>query len=174
MTSTAKPIVNIADLNLVETRKGTRFGAKAGRIGGLIGMEELGAQYLVVPPGRSAFPRHNHHGNEELFVILDGNGDYQRGDEIWPIRAGDVIAAPAGGLETAHRITNTGTGDIRYLAISTRHPIDIGEYPDSGKTSAVGGVPPGQGMRSAKIGFTWNKGDGPAGYWDGEDIGEEE
>jgi uncharacterized cupin superfamily protein len=172
MPHVEKPIINIAELTLTETSRGTRFGAQAGRIGGIIGMDHLGAQYLVVPPGRSAFPRHNHHNNEEMFVILEGVGEYRRGDDVWSIKAGDIIAAPAGGIETAHRITNTGDAPIRYLAISTRNPIDVLEYPDSGKTIAAAGIPPGQGTRSAAIGFSWRKGDKPVDYWDGEDVGE--
>jgi hypothetical protein len=35
-------------------------------------------------------------------------------------RSGDVIACPAGGRETAHQIINTGTDELRYLAVSTK------------------------------------------------------
>ena len=166
------PVVNVGDLELRDSARGSRYAARAGRIGAVIGMQQLGAQYFEVPPGKAAFPRHAHHNNEEMFVILEGAGEYRRGDERWPVRAGDVIAAPAGGAESAHQLRNTGTDDIRYLAISTRHPIDINEYPDSGKLTAVSGIRPGQGMLSATTAFTWRRGDTPLDYWDGEDIGD--
>ncbi|MDO5704411.1 MAG: cupin domain-containing protein [Paracoccus sp. (in: a-proteobacteria)] len=94
-----RPIVNIDEFTLTDTAPPDhpRFGGRAGRIGGLIGVAQLGAQYLVVPPGKAAFPRHNHHINEEMFVILSGRGEWRAGDDRWPVRAGDVIAARRAG-----------------------------------------------------------------------------
>src|SRR5580658_9320561 len=50
-----------------------------------------------------------------------------------PIRTGEVIACPAGGRETAHQIINTGTEELRYLAVITEHSLEMAQYPDSGK-----------------------------------------
>ncbi|HET8763854.1 MAG TPA: hypothetical protein VFM52_01410 [Rhodanobacter sp.] len=46
------------------------------------------------------------------------------------------IACPAGRPETAHQIVNTGTTEMRYLAISAIAPAEICECPDSGKFGA--------------------------------------
>ena len=167
-----KPVVNIADLSMRAVGKGSRFGGSAGRIGGLIGMEQLGAQYLVVPPGKAAYPRHSHRNNEEMFVILEGAGEYQLGDAIWPVQAGDVIAAPAGGTETAHQLRNTSSADLRYLAISSRQDPDIMDYPDSGKFAVSAGVPRGGSLQAASFFYIGRK-DTAVDYWDGEDIGED-
>ncbi|MHB1102899.1 MAG: cupin domain-containing protein [Devosia sp.] len=168
-----KPIINIADLELRDTSKGSRYAARAGRIGGVIGMQQLGAQFITVPAGKAAYPLHSHRNNEEMFVILEGSGSYRRGDESWPVGAGDVIAAVAGDASTAHQLTNTGTGDLRYFAISTRNDPDICEYPDSGKFMVASGIPAGGGMVDAQ--FVLRGREKPLlDYWDGEDIGEEE
>jgi uncharacterized cupin superfamily protein len=170
----SKPIVNLADVPLRTATKGTKFSAQLGRIGSLIGAQQLGAQLHIVPPGKAAFPRHAHHRNEEMMIILSGEGEYQRGDETWPIRAGDVIAAPASTGEQAHQTRNTGSAPLHYLAISTRHDPEITEYPDSGKFSVASQIPPDKGMAGARVRFTWH-GDAPSiDYWDGEDIGETE
>ena len=168
----SKPVVNIADLDMRQTSKGSRFAASAGRIGGMIGMRDLGAQYIVVPPGKAAFPFHAHRNNEEMFIILEGVGEYRFGTQTHPVRAGDVISAVAGDASTAHQLTNTGSTDLRYFAISTRHDPDILEYPDSGKWMVAAGIPAGGGMMGAE--FVMQGREKPRlDYWDGEDIGED-
>jgi len=66
-------------------------------------------------------------------VVLAGSGEIRIGDETFPIRAGDIIACPAGGHETAHQIINTESQELRYLAISTQQSPEIAEYPDTGR-----------------------------------------
>ncbi|UXU74635.1 MULTISPECIES: cupin domain-containing protein [unclassified Paracoccus (in: a-proteobacteria)] len=136
-------------------------------------MSDLGAQYFEVPAGKSAFPRHNHHCNEEFFVILAGSGKYRMGDREWSVGAGDVIAAPAGDASTAHRLTNTGSDDLRYLVISTRHDPDVVEYPDSSKLLVAAGIPPGQGLLSARFRHIGWLGQDPD-YWANEPGAEAE
>jgi uncharacterized cupin superfamily protein len=166
-----KPIVNIADLDMKATSKGTRYAYSAGRLGGVLGMKDLGAQYIVVPCGKTGFPFHSHRNNEEMFIILEGEGTYRCGDERWAVRAGDVISAVAGDASTAHQLINTGTADMRYFAISTRHDPDICEYPDSGKFMVASGIPDGGGMMGAD--FVMRGREKPLlDYWDGEDIGD--
>lgn len=169
----SKPVINIADLEMKETRHGARFACQTGRIGGKVGMRDLGAQFIVVPPGKSGFPFHAHRNNEEMFIILEGQADYRLGDQTFAVGAGDVLAAPAGDATTAHQLTNTGDTDLRYFAISTRNDPDICEYPDSGKFMVASGIPAGGGMMGAQ--FVLRGRDKPLlDYWDGEDTGETE
>ena len=108
-----------------------------GAIGARIGASKLGYNITVVPAGKRAFPLHNHHGNEEMFFILSGSGELRMGEERCTLRAGDFIACPAGGKELAHQILNTGTEELRYLAVSTMIYPEVVEYPDSGKLGAM-------------------------------------
>ncbi len=130
---TEKPIVNIADLELESYEKGSLYAGSDRRIGPLIGLKDLGVTYNEVPPGKSSCPFHNYHVEDELFIVLEGQGTYRFGPNSYPIRAGDVLGAPAGGQETAHQIINTGPGPLRYYGISTMSLADVCEYPDSGK-----------------------------------------
>ena len=162
-----KPVVNIAEVPLRDGGNGEQFVAKLGRVGALIGASKLGCQLHIVPPGKKAFPRHNHHANEEMFFVVSGAGAYRHGDQTYPIRAGDVISAVSGDVSTAHQILNTGEGDLTYLAFSTRLDPDITEYPDSGKFAVASMIPPGGGMMSAKFGYTSRR-EHPVDYFDGE------
>jgi uncharacterized cupin superfamily protein len=68
-----------------------------------------------------------------MFFVLQGTGEIRIGNQTFPLRTGDIVACPAGGVDTAHQIINTGTEELRYLAVSTRSSPEICDYPDSGK-----------------------------------------
>ncbi len=164
-----KHAVNIAEVPLRDAGHGKGFAAKLGRIGPLIGAKKLGCQLHIVPAGKKAFPRHAHHANEEMFYIVAGAGTCRIGADVFPVRAGDVIACPAGDGETAHQIINTSDDELRYLAFSTRLDPDVVECPDSGKFMVASMVPDEGGLRAARVSYVWRPGSGPVDYWDGEE-----
>lgn len=135
-------IVNIADVPQKKVGDGGRFEAMTGRAGPIIGVTGLGCSVVSVPPGKRAWPMHRHHVRDELFFILEGAGSVRLDAATLPVRAGDLIAAPAG--KEAHQIVNSGTSELRYLAISAENPADVIEYPDSGKIAVGAGFVPGQ------------------------------
>jgi len=163
------PVLNIDDAQglPIEPEGGSdRFGSVMKRIGPQIGAKQLGCSFMEVAPGKRAFPFHNHHANEEMFIVLNGTGEIRIGEAIHPIRAGDVIACPTGGPETAHQIINSGAETLRYYAISTMHDPEVAEYPDSGKFAAIaiGVEKDWQNAHMRYIGRTNSE----VGYWDGE------
>jgi len=137
----AKAVVNLADLPLhdlaPERRENGRYAAQFGEVGRALGFYRLGCMLHVVPPGKSAFAAHRHHGCDELFFILSGVGEYQFGDERVPVSAGDCLGAPAGGK--MHQIINTGSEDLRYLGLSNIGDADVVER-ENGQTSVVIGT----------------------------------
>jgi len=69
-----------------------------------------------VPPGVTT-RWHRLAGTTERYVILEGTGRAHVGDrEPRDVAAGDVVLIPAG---CRQRITNTGAGDLVFLAICT-------------------------------------------------------
>jgi uncharacterized cupin superfamily protein len=159
----AKPVLNIADVPLVERGHGEKFAVKWGRMGPQIGSTGLGCALHVVPPGKRAFPMHRHHVTEELFFVISGEGQYRWGDATFPVRAGDVIGAPAG--TEAHQLVNTGSDELRFLGISTIGAVDICDYPESGKVAMAAGI------KNADFTTATFKGMGriqPTDYYDGE------
>lgn len=136
------PVRNIDDAELMDFMSpGGRFKTKVCRMGPAIGAEKLGATLTVLEPGKKAFPFHAHHVNEEMIYVIEGEGEYRYGPATFKVRAGDLIAAPAGGPERAHQMTNTGAIRLRYVCFSTMHPVDVVEYPDSGKFLAYSANP---------------------------------
>jgi uncharacterized cupin superfamily protein len=157
------PIVNIADVPLQDVGRGEKFAAKVARVAPMIGSTGLGCMLTVVPPGKRAFPFHRHHVIHEMFFILSGAGEYRLGDKTHSLRAGDVIAAPAGA--EPHQIINTGSEDLRYLGLSTLGEVDVVDYPDSGKMAVAAGI------KNADFTTATYRGIGritAADYWDGE------
>lgn len=140
-------------------------GAAVAPIAPLVGAHRLGYNLTVVPPGKAAYPFHSHYGNEEMFFILEGCGELRYGDEHHPLRAGDIVACPPGGPETAHQIRNTSPDAVlRYLAVSTAQSPDMFHYPDSGKTGASHYPESGDdGVVRLR-----NRIDHNLDYWDGE------
>lgn len=132
-------VVNIEQLKLEHFAKGDKFECRAARIGPLLGARDLGYSYDVVPPGKRSCPFHSHRGEEEMFFIVKGTGTLRYGSETRKIHAGDVICCPTGGSETAHQIVNDSDGELAYLSVSTMHPAEVCEYPDSRKIGAFGG-----------------------------------
>lgn len=128
-----KPIMNLADAVFDDIEDNGFYTSRRASIGKHIGAKQLGYNLTELPPGKAQCPFHNHHGDEEMFLILEGNGELRFGAERYPIRAHDVIACPAGGPDVAHQIINTGQVPMRYLALSKQSTIETCEYPDSGK-----------------------------------------
>jgi uncharacterized cupin superfamily protein len=134
-------IRNLADFELEPLGNGDRFAARIGRISPQLGAQKLGYNLTVVPPGKRAFPFHSHRANEEMFFILEGTGELHYGGERRAVRAGDVVACPPGGPETAHQLINTSeTAELRYLAVSTKLSPEMAEYPDSGNLGVLDGT----------------------------------
>lgn len=157
-----KPLMNIDDAETMEFGNGARFEARLGPIAPHIGARRLGYNVTRLQPGKTAFPYHFHHGNEEMFVILEGSGRLRQNGQEYPLRRGDVIACPPG-PESAHQITNDSDAELVYLAISTVDSPEVVEYPDSNKYGAsVGRMPNIQFRVLGRRGETLD-------YWDGEE-----
>ncbi len=131
------PIVNLDAVAMKPYGKGDRLQSMLGRVGRELGAEALGCTLVALAPGKAAWPYHNHYAEEEIFVILDGEGSLRYDGETYPVRAGDVIFTPTG-PGTAHQIVNSSDAELRYMAISTNEPAEVCEYPDSGKIGAYG------------------------------------
>ena len=52
----------------------------AAKISDHIGAKKLGYNQTVLPPGKAQCPFHCHHGEEEMFLIIEGEGELGFGD----------------------------------------------------------------------------------------------
>jgi len=134
-----KPFMNLDEVAFDDVEENGMYTSSRGQISDRIGARKLGYNLSVLPPGKAQCPFHCHHGEEEMFLILEGTGELRFGDQRYPIRQHDVIACPPGGPDVAHQIINTGATTMRYLALSTLVEIEACEYPDSQKVLVVAG-----------------------------------
>lgn len=157
-----KPLINLDEVAFDDVEENGVYTSRRGLFSAAIGARRLGYNLTVLPPGKVQCPFHSHHAEEEMFLILEGEGELRFGAARYPLRRHDVIACPTGGAEVAHQIINTGATDLRYLALSTMAEVEVCEYPDSGKLLVVTGRPGEPGLRHVlRAGDTVD-------YYDGE------
>ena len=117
---------------------------------------KLGIGVDILAPGKRGCPYHLHHVQEELFIVLEGEGTLRVAGEMLPVTAGDVVFIPAG-QEYPHQFINTSGAPLKYLSVSTREKPEICEYPDSDKYLAYA-----DGINAIQRRAT------ALDYWDGE------
>jgi len=137
-----KPFVNLDDVEFSDIEDNGYYTSRRAQFSAGIGARKLGYNLTVLPPGKAQCPFHSHRGEEEMFLILEGEGELRFGDQRHRIRKHDVIACPTGGPEVAHQIINIGSTELRYLALSNLVDIEACEYPDSNKV-VIGAREPG-------------------------------
>lgn len=115
------------------------YDAQGARLARGTAARKLGASIDVLAPGTRGCPYHLHHAQEEMFIVVEGQGTLRVAGEMLPIKSGDVIFIPAG-PEYPHQILNTSQAPLKYLSISTMEVPEICEYPDSGKFLAEGSL----------------------------------
>jgi len=112
-----------------------------------------GLAHIAIAPGAEGSPPHCHSAEEEVFYVLDGDGELLLGDQAFPVRAGSVVARPpATGVAHTFR---AGDGGLTLLAFGQRKPEDAVYYPRSRKVA----------LRGLGIRFRVE----PLDYWDGEE-----
>lgn len=164
-----KQIININDIEYMAWGHGDRFEAQLGDLSSRIGAKKLGYNITVLAPGKRAFPFHNHRVNEEMFFVLEGEGEIRIGPETFPVTKGDVIACPAGGQETAHQLINTSeTEEMKYLAVGTSQSPEIAEYPDSGKVGVLAEFSAEGDGKPTVMRYIIRDQAGITDYWEGE------
>jgi len=111
---------NLRDLPLADVvahgGEGLIRFARIAEAGGLAGGCNF-IDYAELPPGAS-IGRHRHRDDEEeLYLILDGEGRMVRDGEAFDVRAGDLIRNRPGG---EHGLCNTGDRPLRIFVFELR------------------------------------------------------
>ncbi len=159
-------IIRSEEIEWTETVHGERFAARRKRLGFAAGGEMLGCSLYEVPPGKTAFPYHLHHANEEAIYILSGRGRLRLDEAEHTVGEGDYIALRVG-RAGAHQLINDADAPLRYLCMSTMIEPEVAEYPDSGKIGVLAGAAPGGDEKRREFFKLFHR-DADTDYWDGE------
>ena len=150
-------IVHVPDLDAVE-RDGATVGRRVRYAGREAGSDRTGLRHAEVFPGKLNAPPHCHSAEEEIFVVLDGDGQLllweADGVDEHDVRAGSVVVRTAG-TGVAHAFRGGSLG-MTLLMYGTRDPREVCYYPRSGKVFFIG------------LGLVTRVGE-QLDYWDGED-----
>jgi len=131
-----RTIINVEDVEPVDWGRGAIRSVRRD-LGRAVGSVITGVKHVEVAPGKGATPLHCHSQEEEIFVVLDGDGVLiLDGEGETPVRAGHVVARPAG-TGVAHQF-RAGDSGLTLLAYGTREPGDMCYYPRSNKISFRG------------------------------------
>jgi uncharacterized cupin superfamily protein len=157
-------IVNVADVRGDERDFG-EFGATIRNLGVALGSRSTGMRHATIAPGRINAPPHTHNAEEEMFVVLDGDGalvlydlDGNVTEEV-AVRAGTVVSRPAA-TGVAHTF-RAGDGGMTVLSYGERRGEDVAWYPRSSKLAFRGF--PGSGVLGGIVVKVER-----ADFWDGE------
>jgi uncharacterized cupin superfamily protein len=137
----AEPAERPANIVNVDDVEG-EFDGRLKRLAAAAGSRQTGLNLTVLPAGEEGAPAHCHSAEEEVFVVLEGEGTLTlmpsparaatgANEEGHELRRGHVVARPPG-TGMAHLFT-AGDAGITYLSYGTREPNDILYYPRSNK-----------------------------------------
>jgi uncharacterized cupin superfamily protein len=127
--------------------------------GARLGARLLGGSLYELPPGERTWPYHYEDGCEEWVLAVSGRPTLRGPDGERELSPGDIAVFPEG-PEGAHAISNDTDEPCRVLILSSKAPIAVVHYPESGKvgiwTRAGGGYQ------------TMLRADATVDYWEGE------
>ena len=126
-------------VNVTEVEPNMRGGRRRRDLGRAAGSRWTGIKHVECDPRTLSVVPHVHSMEEELFVVLDGDGRLEltptgqtHGEpEEHPVRPGSVVARPPGS-GYAHSF-RAGPNGLTLLAWGTREPGDMTYYPRSKK-----------------------------------------
>jgi uncharacterized cupin superfamily protein len=102
-------------------------------LGDAVGLETIGINHTVLPPGKESSMRHWHTHEEEFIYVLSGEVVLKTDAGEQVLTAGMCAGFPVakhGARGDGHQLINRGSVAAVYLEISNRDPRDQAHYPD--------------------------------------------
>jgi uncharacterized cupin superfamily protein len=150
-------VYNRSDWDEKHDRDGYRHEATA--IGKRLGATMLGASLYELPPGEKTWPYHYEQGCEEWLLVVSGRPTLRSLDGEQVLEPGDVAVFPEGPAG-AHQVINKTDEPARVILFSSKSPLAVVHYPDSGKV----------GIWAEAEGYqTLLRNEPKLDYWEGED-----
>jgi len=137
-------------------REGFRHSRVAA--GKQLGARLLGGSLYELPPGERSWPYHYEEGCEEWVLAISGRPTLRGADGERELVPGDLAVFPEG-PDGAHQVINNTDEPCRVLLLSSKAPIAVVHYPESGKV----------GIWTQAEGYqTMLRSDATVDYWEGE------
>ncbi len=111
-------------------REGYRHRSVA--VGKRLGASLLGASVYELPPGERTWPYHYETVSEEWLLVVSGRPTLRTPDRERELAPGDVAVFPRGPAG-AHQVENRSDEPARIVIFSSKGPLDVVHYPDTGK-----------------------------------------
>lgn len=96
------------------------IGAPLGR---KLGLTRLGIHHERLLPGRRMSYPHAESSEEEFAYVLQGTPDVWINGELWPLKAGDAVAFPAG-TGICHTFINNSDEEAHFLVVGEANKAD--------------------------------------------------
>ncbi len=80
----------------------------------MVESDKLSVHIAVVKPG-TTLKKHYHKHRDEVYIIVDGEGEVYLGDKVVKVSRGDIVIIPR---ETIHGIRNTADRELVFMFIS--------------------------------------------------------
>ena len=97
----------------------SRLGKVAGKVflRETLSLSSMEVSLTALPPGASVPFLHAHHQNEELYVFISGEGEFQVDGEVFAIGAGSSVRVAPGGMRSWRA---KGTEPLTCLVIQAK------------------------------------------------------
>lgn len=129
-----KCLVNLfsdAQLNFQEWHHAKNYSCSVAEVAKLWRTKKLGFHVEILNPKSFSCPYHKHQEEEELFIILKGEGTVRQDDEFYTVKEGDLVLFKTG---VAHQFYNHTDSPMLFFALSNQSHNEICTYPDSNKS----------------------------------------
>jgi len=123
--------VRISDVTPVGYAFEPPVAATMADVGRTLGSRKIGLTIQTVAPGQRSSRRHRHVFQEELLIVMSGEGTLLHGEARVPCGPGDAFLYLPGD-PAPHSFENSGHAPLVIWAFGDRHPYEVCEYPDQG------------------------------------------
>src|SRR5215472_12496099 len=123
--------LKLSELKSFDYAFGPGIGGKMADVGRTVGSKTIGLMIQTVAPGRFSSRRHKHLFQEEILIVMEGEGTLHHGQQRIPMSAGDRVCDLPEDRQM-HNCENTGTTDLVVGAFGNRFPHEVALYPDQG------------------------------------------
>lgn len=160
-----KCLINLfsdASLNFEEWHHAKAYSGSVAEIAKLWHTKKLEFHVEILNPKSFSCPYHKHQEEEELFIILKGEGTVRQDDEFYTIKEGDLVLFKTG---VTHQFYNHTDSPMLFFALSNKSHHEICTYPDSNKMLKKDGENSVLTQNGLEIDNYWKDEEDPAVKW---------